>query len=112
LKANDDVFKQKSTTKELTKRINMRMKKVGNALGISGITTYTARHSYATALKRGGAGIAFISESMGHTDLKTTESYLASFETDERRKNALMLTNFKVEKPIAKAKTKAEKSQL
>jgi len=40
------------------------------------------------------ANIAYISESLGHYDLKTTESYLASFERDERVKNASLLTNF------------------
>ena len=48
--------------------------------------TYTARHSYATVLKRSGANIAYISESLGHNDLKTTENYLASFEKEERKK--------------------------
>ena len=70
------------------------MKKIGEKLGISGISTYTARHSYATVLKRSGANIAYISESLGHADLKTTENYLASFEREEREKNAKMLTNF------------------
>lgn len=89
-----DAEQRQKQTKELTKRINMRMKRIGDALGIRGITTYTARHSYATVLKRSGANIAFISESLGHSDLKTTESYLASFEKEEREKNAVLLTNF------------------
>jgi len=59
------------------------------------ISTYTARHSYATVLKRSGANIAFISESLGHADLRTTENYLSSFEKDERAKNAALLTKFK-----------------
>ena len=60
----------------------------------SGISTYTARHSFASVLKRSGANIAYISESLGHSDLKTTENYLASFEKEERVKNAAFLTNF------------------
>ena len=39
-----------------------KKKKIGN------ITTYTARHSYATVLKRSGVNISYISESLGHTD--------------------------------------------
>ncbi len=81
----------KRKTKALTKRINKRLKMVGEALNIGNITTYTARHSYATILKREGANIAYISESLGHSDLKTTESYLASFGKDERQKNAGLL---------------------
>ena len=90
----EDATKRKTITKDVTKRINKRMKKIGEALEIDGISTYTARHSYATVLKRSGANIAYISESLGHNDLKTTESYLASFEKEERQKNALLLTNF------------------
>lgn len=74
--------------------INMYMRKLGEILGIGRITTYTARHSFATVLKRSGANIAYISESLGHTDLKTTENYLASFEREEREKNALLLEQF------------------
>lgn len=90
----EDAEIRKSITKSLTKRINMRLKKIGQELGIGDITTYTARHSFATVLKRSGANIAYISESLGHNDLKTTESYLASFEKEERQKNAGLLTNF------------------
>ena len=94
LKGKEDAEKRKIITQDLTKRINTRMKLIGKHLKIGNITTYTARHSFATVLKRSGANIAFISESLGHKDLKTTESYLASFEKEERQKNAGLLTNF------------------
>jgi integrase len=94
LNGNETPLERKTITKELTKRINKRMKEIGNVLGFGHITTYTARHSFATILKRGGANIAYISESLGHSDLKTTEAYLASFEREEREKNALLLTCF------------------
>lgn len=90
----DDPIKRKHLTKDLTRRINKRMKRIGQALGIENITTYTARHSFATVLKRSGANISYISESLGHSDLKTTEAYLASFEKEERQKNAGLLTQF------------------
>lgn len=80
--------------KNITRAINNKMQNIGEALGIGNISTYTARHSFATVLKRSGANVAFISESLGHTDLNTTENYLASFEKDERIKNASLLTNF------------------
>lgn len=94
---NDKVtaLEQKAMTRDLIKRINKRMKLIGNNLGIANITTYTARHSFATILKRGGANISYISESLGHSDLRITEAYLASFEKEDRQKNALLLTKFK-----------------
>jgi len=55
-------------------------------------TYYTARHSYATVLKRSGAPVSFISESLGHSDIKTTQSYLASFENEAKREITKKLT--------------------
>ena len=94
LDGQEDAMRRKSKTKYLTRAINKRMKEVGERLGIGNISTYTARHSFATVLKRAGANIAYISESLGHQDLKTTENYLASFEREERVKNAELLTKF------------------
>jgi integrase len=94
LTGNETPMQAKKKVHEVIKQTNIHMKKIGAAVGVSGLTTYTARHSYATVLKRSGANIAFISESLGHSDLKTTENYLASFETEERRKNAALLTKF------------------
>ena len=54
------------------------------------LTTYVARHTYATVLKRSGVNIAIISESLGHSDISTTQIYLDSFENtqiDEAMKN-------------------------
>lgn len=94
LTGKESALEQKHKTQYLTKAINKRINAIGKALGIDHISTYTARHSFATVLKRSGANIAFISESLGHNDLKTTENYLASFEKEERQKNAALLTNF------------------
>lgn len=90
-----DPIQHEKEVRDLTKRINKRTKMIGETLNICKITTYSARHSFATVLKRSGANIAYISESLGHSDLKTTESYLASFEKDERLKNANLLTQYK-----------------
>ena len=94
LTGDEDAMRIKQKTTYLTRAINKRMNEIGEQLGIGPVSTYTARHSFATVLKRSGANIAFISESLGHNDLKTTENYLASFEKDERIKNAELLTKF------------------
>jgi len=44
------------------------------------LSSYTARHTYATGLKMKGLSVEVIKESLGHTDIKTTETYLKSFE--------------------------------
>jgi len=94
LSGGESPLELKRRTQDVTRRINKRMKMIGEALEIGNISTYTARHSFATVLKRSGANIAYISESLGHSSMKTTESYLASFEKEERQKNAALLTQF------------------
>jgi len=94
LTGNETPMDMKQKTKYLTRAINKHMAIIGKELGIGTISTYTARHSFATVLKRSGSNVAYISEALGHDSQKTTESYLASFEREERVKNAKLLTNF------------------
>lgn len=85
---------QKRIIALVVKHINTKLKVIGEAIGINGITTYSARHSFATVLKRSGADTHFISEALGHQDIKTTSNYLDSFEKHVRVKNAALLTKF------------------
>lgn len=47
------------------------------------MSSHVARHSFATILKNSGVNISLISEMLGHTDLKTTQIYLDSFENTQ-----------------------------
>ena len=86
---------ERKAIKQLTKQINKYIQRIAESVGIEQhVTTYTARHSYATVLKRSGAPVEFISEALGHSDIRTTESYLDSFEDDTRAKYAAALTAF------------------
>jgi integrase len=96
---------EKRAIQNVVRLCNKKMAQISKELKLERISTYTARHSYATVLKRSGANISFISESLGHSDLRTTESYLASFESAERAKNAALLTNFKPKKQTKKRKS-------
>jgi integrase len=58
-------------------------------------TTYVARHTFSTVLKRSGASTEFIQEALGHTDIKTTENYLDSFGKEVKKEFAAKLTSFK-----------------
>ena len=81
--------------KQTFRRINEHMKRIGTDLGIDiKLTTYSARHSFATVLKRSGAPMEFISESLGHKDIKTTENYLDSFEDEAREAFQRKLLDF------------------
>lgn len=76
--------------------INDWMKHILQELGIDKkATTYVARHSFSTVLKRSGASTEIIQEALGHSNLKTTEHYLDSFGNDLKREMAAHLTAFK-----------------
>ena len=79
--------------RKANKATNKALHKIGEKLGIPiDLTTYVARHSYATVLKRSGVSTAIISESLGHSSEKVTQIYLDSFENsqiDEAMKNLL-----------------------
>jgi integrase/recombinase XerD len=109
---NETPMEAKTKSLELIRRTNKRLKVIGIALNIDSLSTYSARHSFATVLKRSGANIAYISESLGHADQKTTENYLASFEQEERIKNSAMLTNFEIIKPARNRKRKTSMTQV
>ncbi len=88
-------LRERKLVQGITQLVNKYMKRIGVQLGISKpVTTYTARHSFSTVLKRSGVSIEYISESLGHSSLQTTENYLDSFEDDVKRKYADLLTNF------------------
>jgi len=77
------------------RKFNVHMGKIAKKVGIEKhITTYTARHSFATILKRSGISTEFISESLGHKDVKMTETYLDSFENEQKKEIAKHLTSF------------------
>ena len=65
-------------------QVNKELKVLAAELDIDAeITTYVARHSFATILKRSGVNIGIICELMGHADLTTTEIYLDGFENEQ-----------------------------
>ncbi len=81
---------------QITAVINFHMKVIGEELKLPlNPTTYSARHSFATILKQSGASTEFISESLGHSDLRTTQNYLGSFEDDHKKEVVKALTAFK-----------------
>jgi integrase/recombinase XerD len=70
---------------QAVKVINKYMKRIGMSLGLERLPTCMfARHTYSTVLKRANVPIEMISESLGHTSIKTTEIYLDSFKNERR----------------------------
>ncbi len=62
--------------------VNEKLKRIGILLGIPvTLTTYVARHAWASIAKSKNISLSVISEAMGHDSEKTTRIYLASLDT-------------------------------
>lgn len=82
----EEVYRRVQQT---VKNINKYMKRIGKALEIEKpITTYTARHAFATVLKLSGESDEVIKESIGHSTVRQTQRYLASFDSDTKKRIA------------------------
>ena len=65
-------------------KVNKHLKEIGERLNLPiPLTTYVARHSYATVLKRAGVSTSIISESLGHSSERVTQIYLDSFDNEQ-----------------------------
>lgn len=76
----------------LVRLMNKHLKKFSAEIGLPHISTYTARHAYASNLLKNEASITFISAQLGHSNIITTQNYLAGFDAEMRRKMNETLT--------------------
>ena len=64
-------------------QVNKDLKELGELAGIATpLTTYVARHTFATTLKQAGTQTALISQAMGHKSEAVTAVYLDSFASE------------------------------
>ncbi len=64
-------------------QVNKDLKELGQQAGIATpLTTYVARHTFATTLKQAGTQTAVISQAMGHKSEAVTAVYLDSFASN------------------------------
>lgn len=102
LERNITPLRQVELIELFVQAINDWMAKIRKKLGIEKkVTTYVARHTFSTIMKRAGISTEFIQESLGHTSIKTTENYLDSFERNVKREYAAQLTAFTQENTTA-----------
>ena len=82
------------------RKYNSRLKKIGKMLKTPRqLTSYVARHTWATEALKKNIPLAAISQSLGHTSIKTTQLYLASLSQDKLNKANKKVTD-KVDKLI------------
>lgn len=64
------------------RRENRNLKKIGEMAGLdTPLTTYVARHTWASVAKSKNIPVSAISEGLGHDSVNTTKIYLASLDT-------------------------------
>jgi integrase/recombinase XerD len=96
LEPNINALRQYELIELFTQSINDWLVKIKKKLKIEKrLTTYVARHTFSTVLKRSGVSTEFIQESLGHTNIRTTEKYLDSFEREVKKKLVGNLMAFK-----------------
>lgn len=65
-------------------KVNKRLKEIGEELNLPiPLTTYVARHSQATVMKKAGVSTSIIREIMGHSSERVTQIYLDSFDNEQ-----------------------------
>ncbi len=78
---HDSPAKIKTRIQTVLKIMNSDLKVIAGKLEIKGkISSYVARHSFATILKNQGLEISMIGEMLGHSDPRTTQIYLKDFD--------------------------------
>lgn len=85
---SDELSKEQqySTIKNFTRFLNQNFKTFAVSAGLNeSISSYWARHSFATSAIRNGASMEFVSEALSHSNIKTTQGYFAGFEDESKR---------------------------
>jgi integrase len=95
IKEEDSPEQKRVLVKNFTRFINQHIKKIALANDLpSDISTYWARHSFATNAIRSGASMEFVGEALSHSNVKTTQNYFAGFADEQKREIAENLMKF------------------
>jgi integrase len=77
---------QENRRHKVLAQVNQKMREVGKIAGLKeNLTSYVARHTFATTLFKSATNLGLISQTMGHKNLKTTQIYFASINIDEKK---------------------------
>lgn len=98
LSKNDTPLEQHTKIKTFTRFINQHIKKFAKSLKLEdiekNISTYWARHTFASAIINGNGSIGYLSRAMGHSNPQTTIDYVSSLTDKYKQEMSNILTNF------------------
>ncbi|TXE08280.1 site-specific integrase [Gelidibacter salicanalis] len=93
--SKDTIQTQYKKIKNFTRLVNDHIKRIAKRNDLpNDISTYWARHSFATNSLRKGASMEFVSEALNHSDLNVTKNYFAGFEDEAKKEFANSLLDF------------------
>ncbi len=92
---NDTEEQKFKKIKNFTRFINQNLKKLAIDNGITDeISTYWARHSFASIAIKFGKSMEFVGDAFGHGDKKTTQNYFSGFDDESKKEFSDQLMNF------------------
>ena len=109
-KQGDSIFGSKEEHRRyqaVLRGFNRRLKDIALKLNLGEkISSYTARHTWATTAYQKKCAIGIICNALGHSSIKVTETYLKAFEQKE-----IDLTNMKIISYVKREANKGVKSK-
>lgn len=95
IELKEDSEAQYKKIKNFTRLVNDYIKRIAKRYNLpKDISTYWARHSFASNSIRKGASMEFISEALNHSNLSVTKNYFAGFEDEAKKEFAKNILDF------------------
>lgn len=92
-------IEKQRAVQNFTRFVNQHIKRLAGKANLGkDLSTYWARHTFANIMLNNGASTAMISESIGHSNVKTTATYLSGFAAEKKKEMANKLMDFISEK--------------
>lgn len=92
---NADAKEKDRQLKNFIRYVNQHFRNFAKKAEINeDVSTYWARHSFATMAIQQGASMEFVSEALNHSSIKTTKGYFAGFEDKKKKEISESLMNF------------------
>jgi site-specific recombinase XerD len=86
---------KKRKLQNFTRLVNQHILNYAKSVGIDDkVSSYWARHSFATNAINSGASMEFVSEALSHSNLNTTKAYFAGFEDEKKKEISNKLMEF------------------
>lgn len=95
IQLKEDSTEQFKKVKNFTRLVNDYIKRIAMRCELpNDISTYWARHSFASNSIRKGVSMEFISEALNHSNLSVTKNYFAGFEDEAKKEFAKNILDF------------------